>query len=262
MVQNNAGRTPLHTAFSANSNLPHFLGGPSEPLLEHINADIDVADYDKIRPIHLASSFSSELTYRLLELGADTSVLTVEHQTPLMVAVRKRQCNTVGILLDHYREHNLLSLVDQVDIEGRSALHYACRSGRPGTVTLLLENGASINLKERRNLTPLYACAEYLEEQTSWYKAAPPSEPSMLEWSSYVLLTDRDRPFEPQYPGKPLHVRESIRALVAKGADTSFLMKSGHGSPISDPLTDAITKGCEAMVSELLIIQGWVSTKQ
>lgn len=83
MARNHAGETALHISFSVNRN--HYPYGPIEFLLEHAHADVNVADYNMITCIHLASSFDPELTCLLLELGADPTMVTVEGQTPLMV---------------------------------------------------------------------------------------------------------------------------------------------------------------------------------
>ena len=53
----------------------------------------------EIRPLHLTATFSESLTIRLLKLGADPTVMTIEGQSPLMIACRARQSNLVACLL-------------------------------------------------------------------------------------------------------------------------------------------------------------------
>ena len=268
MGKNNDGQTPLHIAFSIGSN-SHQLS-PSEFLLKHTNSHVDVADYNKIRPIHLTSSFSTDLTFRLLELGADHEVFTIEGQSPLMVACRTRQVNTVSILIHHYKRQNQLSLIDRVDLQGYSALHYACKSGRPETVALLLEAGANVSLKDKQRCTPLHVCGEYLDEQATWENAEKPHKGPRPKGAAYVLLTDSSRPCSSSgyYMGEdPVRIRETIRLLTAKAADTSFLTALPNSLHVDiddwyrtvrspeDPLSCAIRRSCEPMVSELLLLQ-------
>ena len=133
LARNRYGQTASHLAFSyANDHYPHspldFLLGPK------CNLDVNVADTKGIRPIHLTAIFSESLTVHLLKLGAAPTVMTIEGQSPLMIACRTRQSNLVGLLIDHHTEHGQCALIDCIDLKERSALHYASRSGRHETV--------------------------------------------------------------------------------------------------------------------------------
>ena len=167
LARNRYGQTALHLAFShAESHYPcsplDFLLGPK------CNLDVNVADMKGIRPIHLTTTFSERLTIRLLKLGADPTVITIEGQSPLMIACRTRQSNLVSLLVDHHTKHGQCAFVDCIDFKGRSALHYASRSGRHETVKILLAAGANPNLKDKEGLTPLHACAEFSREDKYW----------------------------------------------------------------------------------------------
>jgi len=163
LARNRYGQTALHLAFShAGSHYPYspldFLLGPKCDL------DVNAADVKGIRPIHLTATFSECLIIRLLKLGADPTVITIEGQSPLMIACRTRQSNLVRLLIDHHTEHEQCAFVDYVDFVGRSALHYASRSERHETVKILLAAGANPNLKDKEGLTPLHGCAKFSKE--------------------------------------------------------------------------------------------------
>ena len=257
-ARNRYGQTALHLAFShAESHYPNspldFLLGPK------CNLDVNVADMKGIRPLHLTASFNESLTMRLLKLGADPTVTTIEGQSPLMIACRTRRSNLVGLLVDHYIEHGQCALIDCVDFKGRSALHYASRSGRHETVKILLAAGANPNLKDKSGVTPLLACAEFSVEDENW------TDPEKSNgWSerkaAYVLLGDKSRPSASKH-SDPVGIRESLQLLVAYGADVSFLDNNKDSPPSDfqwdwnrsgDPLETAIIANCEAMVDELL----------
>lgn len=239
-AKNHAGQTVLHFAFGTMRYLHHFPG--QSAMLDFFlgprcNLSVDDGDNNGARPIHLTSSMSESLTLRLLGLGANPSVLTSKGQSPLMMACASRASNIVGLLVDLYNERGESAYIHCTDHTGRSALHFACRSGRPESVKILLAAGANPNLKDDRGLTPLHACAEVPVEEACWKSPYGESE------------IDED----------PVGVRESIRWLIEYGADTSFL-EAGTASPIGDavpgsaldPLNMAIQTNCEAMVEELI----------
>jgi ankyrin repeat protein len=62
------------------------------------------------------------------------------------------------------------AFVNQQNTEGQTALHLACRSGRPETVQILLEAGAEVNLMDETELNRslFKECAQLEAEQTLW----------------------------------------------------------------------------------------------
>ena len=258
VAKNRYGQTALHFAFShAESHYQHspldFLLGPQ------CNLEVNVADMKGIRPLLLTATFSESLTIRLLKLGADPTAMTIEGQSPLMIACRARQSNLVGLLVDHHIEHGQCAFVDCIDFKGRSALHYASRSGRHETVKILLAAGVKPNLKDKVGLTPLHKCAEFSWEDRNWTDPDTGKKGHGGTDAAYVLLSDKSRPSKFGENSDPVGIRESIRLLVAYGADVSFLntMEESSTNPFrrnrsSNPLETAITAKCEAMVDELL----------
>ncbi|MCJ1255632.1 hypothetical protein MMC24_003449 [Lignoscripta atroalba] len=273
-AKNNEGQTAVHNAarIQQESDYPmsplEFLLGP------RCNIDANVADNNGVRPIHLAAKVCESTVARLLKAGADPTVLTVEDQSPLMVACQARQSNIVGLLVDVYIEQGQSRFVDHTDVTGRTALHWACRSGRCESVQILLDAGASPNQEDKRGLTPHDACGEFREDDTRWPLTYMTHDGLSYVDAASVLLRDSLGPREPRYEYEvyihrrcygicsdidaehdTLGVRQSIRLLARHSADVAALISGGsrtyyHGR--SDSFDVAISAGCEAMVDGLL----------
>ncbi|KAM5349841.1 hypothetical protein ACJ41O_006346 [Fusarium nematophilum] len=143
---NNDGQTPLHVVSRFHSAA--FRQCNSSTNGRSTNADyacffdcfvglyknVDCVDNDGVTPLHVALTFSEYLTRRLLEEGADPRKKTLEGLTPLHLAARSRQSNTLGILLAWLKakvdEVTALELLNARDRLSRSALYYGCASGR------------------------------------------------------------------------------------------------------------------------------------
>ncbi len=228
--KNNAGRTPLHMMCR------HHTSNLIEVLQSDIGAGVNVGDNDGIRPIHLAATISEQLVSQLIQSGADARVVTHECMNLLHIAGKLRQSNTVGLLLDYFTATDGLDLLDASDDFGRTPLHYACRSGRPETVLLLLSVGADPKTLDKKNLTPMHACAEFEEENSLW-----PLVGESPRRACGILTSDRSRPnpngnanhfrdgdtiWKDALPGhRTARIREIIRLLIDYGGEIAF---SGH----------------------------------
>ena len=168
---NNSGRTPLHVIAGSITPRPKLAYMQPLDAFVAICLNVNSADHDGITPLHLACTIDHYNVGRLLEAGADAAACTCEGLTPLHLSARARQSNIIGMILDHYasidaeKKHEI---VNSPDKDGRTPLHYACRSGRFETVLLLLEAGADPNIKDRSGCTPLRACTEFEDEQKFW----------------------------------------------------------------------------------------------
>ncbi|KAI4592138.1 hypothetical protein KJ359_011464 [Pestalotiopsis sp. 9143b] len=181
-LPNQHGRLPLHSlCATAWYDLPDtwergtFLRHLAEKLISKTE-NIDAADAHGVRPLHLASMMSEWLVKRLLAAGADPTAATSEGLTALHLAARARAANIVGLLIQELKKApgDLQRYLDAPDQTGRSAIFHACRSGRPESVELLLEAGASVDLVDEDGLSPLDACTEYEQEQTLWEQSLKP----------------------------------------------------------------------------------------
>jgi ankyrin repeat protein len=131
--------------------------------------DVNHRDKQGITPLHIASTFSEYMVRRLLEGGTDPCIATAEGLTVFHLSARSAVPNVIGVLLDwlilNMSQDELVSLLNTQDRLGRTALFYACVSGRVESVRLLVESGASIDTREFSG-SPWDGCASF-EEQDS-----------------------------------------------------------------------------------------------
>ncbi|CAI0644089.1 unnamed protein product [Colletotrichum noveboracense] len=235
---NKKGRTPLHN-LSCKARR-----GSSEPdatypldLLISRAGTVDAADKDGITPLHFAVTASEYHTKKLLDAGANPNVATNEDLTPLHLAVRSRQSNIVGLLLDSL--YQLAGFedarrgawvaddcplpipgVNHEDKKGQTPLHYACTSGRPEVVAMLLKAGANVKASGLRE-----ACDLFEAEHALWdapHRRAP--EPGNGD-ATGLKLSDLSRP---QYTGNSYLLKDTARLgeiidmLLDRNADLSW----------------------------------------
>lgn len=131
---------------------------------------IDVLDNDGATPLHYAASISEFNVARLLQAGADPTVLTLRGASALHIASLGRQPNIVGLLLKEYERRGVLDkFVNMPDGElGRTPLHYACRSGRPESVRYLISHRSNVYAKDPNSREPIHALAEFSIEEQLW----------------------------------------------------------------------------------------------
>jgi ankyrin repeat protein len=107
------GCTPLHLHIESGEELPtSFLGNeaPGIPLLSVFQNcgnifDINMQDNDGLSALHLSAMRSEFDVARLLDAGADPTLVTKDGRTVLHVACRARRSGVVGLLLDKVSSH-------------------------------------------------------------------------------------------------------------------------------------------------------------
>lgn len=176
---NNAGRLPLHSFCTRGWFNDRWVMDKLQWIIEHTQ-NIDTGDVDGIRPLHIAAMLSEHFVKALLAAGADPSGKTAEGLTPLHLASRAQQSNIVGLLCQQleqtYGADGMIAHINTVDKIGRSALHYACKSGRPETVSVLLTVGADPWIEDHNGHLPMDACCEFEMEQDLWRDSWRPLE--------------------------------------------------------------------------------------
>ena len=87
----------------------------------------------------------------------------VENVWSIWFAARKGDLERVQLLLDREASRKTgKSSIESVDQKyRRTPLHWACRSGSPSLVKLLLERGADINALDGDGNTPLHFCCGF-----------------------------------------------------------------------------------------------------
>ncbi|KAH8770916.1 ankyrin repeat-containing domain protein [Diaporthe sp. PMI_573] len=97
------------------------------------------------------------LVRAFLQNGADVNAEFADSERPLQLASVLGDCEVLKILCERKIED-----VDDGNTDGDTALHFAANRGHVECVEVLLEEGASVNLPDGQNRTPLYAacCSE------------------------------------------------------------------------------------------------------
>lgn len=168
LARNKGGETLLHCFFSTSPEwyaAPNLLDPTRNPLCQfeqrEIASMISMRDNEGRLPIHVAAASSEYYAGWLIGRGADVFVQTYKKQNLLHLAAVAKQCNVIGLVLEAYGDAERRAAVNGQDDQGRTPLHYACQSGRPESVRLLLDAGADPNLRDRSHCTPLHLCADF-----------------------------------------------------------------------------------------------------
>jgi len=102
----------------------------------------------------------------------------------------------VGLLaeLKASNDPNTVNQLNQLDRDGQTALHYACKKTSkigPFLVTLLVEHGAEINAQDNRGYTPLHIAAEMKERVSNVQQLlelkAKPGLVTSNGWTPFML---------------------------------------------------------------------------
>lgn len=241
---NNQGRTPLHIACSIETEAfdSQYEKTPINYLLS-VCKNPSPADSDGITPLHLAATISEYHVAALLRAGANVAAVTLDGLTPLHLAARACQSNIVDMLLYEVEKDgssNVSSLVNHRDNSGRTALHYACRSGRPEAVAFLLASGADVNTRAKDGMTPLQECTKFESELELWRGCGSANDRQNRLQAAGLKLEDETRPFlrrikPPMQEDKkipPEHTSsrldEILDMLVAHGIDVHTTDTSGR----------------------------------
>ncbi|KAF7933838.1 uncharacterized protein EAE98_003547 [Botrytis deweyae] len=133
--------------------------------------DVNTKDIDGYTPLHYACATSEYSVFALIMAGAEMNAQSFNRRTPLHCAARGRQCGVLSMLLNHAQRTGSTIDINAQDSDGMTPLHFACISGRPESVSILISAGANIEKKTSRETsgtTPLMSCAMFLEEDMIW----------------------------------------------------------------------------------------------
>lgn len=242
--KNHKGQTVLHILTSSQSAYEYYNSKSTRDMfidkVMSLMSTLNVCDNNGVTPLHISSTLGSIYTKKLLEAGADATAQTHEQLTPLHLAARSRQSNVVGLLIDHLRTQSARRasegetktgqetsttsrqwLIDQINSEIRESqhgactpLHFACTSGTPETVSILLQNGAKWD-----DQSLITACKAFESEDRLWRAGNDASHPA-------VLLADTHRPTLTRgysggrlelTPGAEARMEEIIDMLLSHG---------------------------------------------
>ena len=152
-IYNSSGMPALHLAMNTGSEalIAAFESVPGKK----INWNIQHRD-DQETLLHITVRRSFQgMMERLLKQDVDINLKNKQGLTPLLYAVSIDQPATAGVLLNHMKA-NKLSLSEQRDPAGLTALHLAVRTWQPTLMNMVLDAGADINARATDGDTPLH----------------------------------------------------------------------------------------------------------
>ncbi|KAF4975102.1 hypothetical protein FZEAL_8050 [Fusarium zealandicum] len=252
---NSKGQTELHLSSAIHDIRVNRDGLAKHPMIgilrdySLMSKSVDEADKLGATPLHYAASICEQNIGRLLEAGADPTRLTNEGASPLHIAAIARQPNIVGVLLSEYKKKGALGVMLDLQsshIQRRTALHYACRSGRTESVRYLIDYGANVHAVDGKGLLPLHAALEFPDESLLW-------ENHIINDYLIQLAGDirprRNHGSARSGPG-PESVTDIISMLAEAGCDLDA--EVNINGTLMTPLDIAIQNGFEEMAVALV----------
>jgi ankyrin repeat protein len=236
-------RTPLHLAAQTGSVEVLAL------LLEQ-GVPIDARERNGATPLQFASIAGAvDAAALLLERGADVDAADRNGHTALMGPVmgmllregadrsdeRMRMTNmadadSAAALTDLLLEHE----ADPTEVDaraGRTALHWAALAGATRAARMLVDEGASVDRRDRGDLTPLHLAASAGRTETAL---------TLIELGAAVDAVGGRGALTPLHLAAGRGAHELVRQLIAQGADPK--RPDGRGAP---PIGLALAGGHE-----------------
>lgn len=203
---NNAGETILHV-ICRRAFREHGTPTEQQPLeyVLSVCKSLHSRDLYGVQPLNIAASVSETYVFHLLNAGADMFAKTDDGLTVLHIAARTRQPNVVGLVLSKLigqHEEKRKSFINLKDRLGGTAFHYACRSGSPESVQLLLQGGTDLNLLIDIKDSVLLWLGYFEAENYRWSRFNTRIMGQALN-AAGILLNDNARPYlgEENIPG-------------------------------------------------------------
>ncbi|KAI9727353.1 MAG: hypothetical protein M1828_006973 [Chrysothrix sp. TS-e1954] len=203
----------------------------------YANFDPNIVDAEGFTALHFAAANSEYQANELLEAGANAFAKSQASLTPLHAAAVARQSNVVSLLTRLAEEKKLSVEVDATDVWDSTALHFACRSGRPESVQILLEAGADMNRETSTRSrygngrvlarTPLEHCADFEDENNIWkvvlgynnsYRPNSCAQSTFVDKFRPRLLDRRATAHAAISAHKTARIGDIVRLLLARGA--------------------------------------------
>lgn len=99
-----------------------------------------------------------------LDCGGDPNARDQIGDTPLHRVASMEQNECLRILLTHPKSSGIIS-IDAQNKQGNTALHLACENDDANSALLLIDHGASVEIQNKEELTPLQVCKSYLRRK-------------------------------------------------------------------------------------------------
>lgn len=120
-----------------------------------LGSDLNATDSSGGSPLHYSVLRGHQhAVLLLLHAGADINIQDSEGNSPLHTACMNGHENCVKGLI-YYSENSIFKIdIDRTNRSGNTALHIACRWGYLPIVSVLLEFGSSVKVKNKLGQTP------------------------------------------------------------------------------------------------------------
>lgn len=257
---NRDGRTPFHLICALWRDLGRekgfigvFLSGESI-----LCSNIDARDNAGGTPIHYAALTCETNVKLLLDASANPEVLTCEGLSPLHIAARARQPNTLGLLLNEYKKRGVLDhyvRLKHTAWPNWTALHYACSSGRPESVRYLIEAGADLNALDIRGLSPAHVVAEFEKHDHYGRGQMTRAQSRFSKYGDSIGVRLGDHPGygrSANFQGRPPERTADIIEMLARaGAQLDYDRQKNSRLCEMTPMDLAVHHGCTEMVVNL-----------
>ncbi|KAI0376659.1 hypothetical protein F5Y04DRAFT_285739 [Hypomontagnella monticulosa] len=116
---------------------------------EKVEATYSDQSRDSVTSLHLVAYYGIEEAVKaLISREGEANVKNMMGQTPLIYASKRGHTKVAALLLDHGAS------IDLRDNDGLTPLSWAAKNGNEGVVKLLLKKGANAKIKDNNGLTP------------------------------------------------------------------------------------------------------------
>ncbi|XP_071507715.1 ankyrin repeat domain-containing protein 27-like [Diadema antillarum] len=235
--RDNRGCTPMHAA--AAYGYPDVVHA-----LMRRGGEVNATDYHGSTPLHLACQRGHQhVTLLLLAKGAMVGIEDNDGNRPLHLCSANGHEECVKALLYSTRPSQRVC-INATNTRGDTALHLASRWGYANIVTTLIDHGASVEAKNRRQETPLM-CSHNInisrailfssQNQTdggSTYATSPPIASILSTSEEDLVIPHRVSVVKPTRLIQP--GQKEVEKLLRSVADNDLVMMKHHLGWLSD----------------------------
>nr|XP_054748351.1 ankyrin repeat domain-containing protein 27-like [Lytechinus pictus] len=239
--RDNRGCTPMHAA--AAYGHPEIIS-----ILMRRGGEVNVTDYHGSTPLHLACQRGHQnVTLLLLAKSALVSIEDNDGNRPLHLCCANGHEECVKALLYSTRPSQRVS-INAINTRGDTALHLASRWGYANIVSLLIEHGASVEARNRRQETPLM-CSHNInisrtilfstqdeadQNSMSPYATSPPIASILSTVGDEDILVTPIKVSVTRLTKKLQPAQKEVEKLLRSVADGDILMMKHHLGWLSD----------------------------
>ncbi|MDQ7824868.1 MAG: ankyrin repeat domain-containing protein [Candidatus Eremiobacteraeota bacterium] len=228
--------TPLHLAAQRGDR-------PMAELLINLGARLDLANREGMTPRDLAF-FSGSPEIEKILARRNGPLLVYDPSGMMRIHKMAAEGNIMLYLLLYKEMPNEASFLNLQDGAGRTPLHYAIENNRNELAVALINNGARLDIKDRKGDTPLHLLQNFFM-LSYLYECCYSSKIN----ASFLNVADREGK-TPLYNAVVKGERQMVKFLVSQGADINCITRS------KDSLIHGAIASYEDDIARLLISKG------